>query len=66
MGILRTRPDDQPRGRAAVFGSGRVTLYGCDKYKECDSDPWPSPPYNPLQPKRCETHRQPMTTRIED
>lgn len=40
------------------------TWYVCDKYGECESTPWPSPPYNPKQPKRCITHRQNMTTEI--
>jgi hypothetical protein len=38
--------------------------YGCDKHEECESEPWPSPPYNPKQPKRCITHRQDMQTKM--
>jgi hypothetical protein len=54
---------DRTRGRDTDSRSKR--LYGCDKYKECESEPWPSPPYNPKQPKRCETHRKPMQTEIK-
>jgi hypothetical protein len=57
---------DHDRTRGRDIGSGAKRLYGCDEYKECESEPWPSPPYDPKQPKRCVTHREPMQTEIKD
>lgn len=57
---------DHDRTRGRDIGSEVKRLYGCDAYKECESEPWPAPPYDPKQPKRCVTHRKPMQTEIKD
>jgi hypothetical protein len=64
VGIMSERFERMGNSRLAP-GSLVRAWYGCDKHEACESEPWPSPPYNPKQPKRCITHRQDMQTKIE-
>jgi hypothetical protein len=52
----RGEPSDGPDRKDVIY-------YGCKRWKTCETRR-PSPPYNPKQPNKCETHRAYMRTSI--